>query len=204
MSLSMQDIARLRWPLILTATAVAAGAAMILASRHLVQAAETAHRQLAAQQGDLRTRISRAREEEADLRDRIALFNQLRARGIIGQEERLDWVEQIARIKAKRRLLDLQYELSPQHAVDDTLLSAGPTAGGYEFMASTMKLKMTLLHEDDLLGFLDDLRSAVHARLLVRECTIDRSVPSQDPSGLAGQLRAACTIEWITLREKKS
>ena len=204
MSLSMQDIARLRWPLILTATAVAAGAAMILASRHLVQAAETAHRQLAAQQGDLRTRISRAREEEADLRDRIALFNQLRTRGIIGQEERLDWVEQIARIKAKRRLLDLQYELSPQHAVDDTLLSAGPTAGGYEFMASTMKLKMTLLHEDDLLGFLDDLRSAVHARLLVRECTIDRSVPSQDPSGLAGQLRAACTIEWITLREKKS
>ncbi len=204
MSLSMQDIARLRWPLILTATAVAAGAAMILASRHLVQAAETAHRQLAAQQGDLRTRISRAREEEADLRDRIALFNQLRARGIIGQEERLDWVEQIARIKAKRRLLDLQYELSPQHAVDDTLLSAGPTAGGYEFMASTMKLKMTLRHEDDLLGFLDDLRSAVHARLLVRECTIDRSVPSQDPSGLAGQLRAACTIEWITLREKKS
>ncbi len=204
MSLSMQDIAKLRWPLILTATAVAAGAAMILASRHLVQAAETAHRQLAAQQGDLRTRISRAREEEADLRDRIALFNQLRARGIIGQEERLDWVEQIARIKAKRRLLDLQYELSPQHAVDDTLLSAGPTAGGYEFMASTMKLKMTLLHEDDLLGFLDDLRSAVHARLLVRECTIDRSVPSQDPSGLAGQLRAACTIEWITLREKKS
>ena len=204
MSLSMQDIARLRWPLILTATAVAAGAAMILASRHLVQAAETAHRQLAAQQGDLRTRISRAREEEADLRDRIALFNQLRARGIIGQEERLDWVEQIARIKAKRRLLDLQYELSPQHAVDDTLLSAGPTAGEYEFMASTMKLKMTLLHEDDLLGFLDDLRSAVHARLLVRECTIDRSVPSQDPSGLAGQLRAACTIEWITLREKKS
>lgn len=204
MSLSMQDIAKLRWPLILTATAVAAGAAMILASRHLVQAAETAHRQLAAQQGDLRTRISRAREEEADLRDRIALFNQLRARGIIGQEERLDWVEQIARIKAKRRLLDLQYELSPQHAVDDTLLSAGQTAGGYEFMASTMKLKMTLLHEDDLLGFLDDLRSAVHARLLVRECTIDRSVPSQDPSGLAGQLRAACTIEWITLREKKS
>ncbi len=200
----MQDIARLRWPLILTATAVAAGAAMILASRHLVQAAETAHRQLAAQQGDLRTRISRAREEEADLRDRIALFNQLRTRGIIGQEERLDWVEQIARIKAKRRLLDLQYELSPQHAVDDTLLSAGPTAGEYEFMASTMKLKMTLLHEDDLLGFLDDLRSAVHARLLVRECTIDRSVPSQDPSGLAGQLRAACTIEWITLREKKS
>ena len=54
----MQDIAKLRWPLILTATAVAAGAAMILASRHLVQAAETAHRQLAAQQGDLRTRIS--------------------------------------------------------------------------------------------------------------------------------------------------
>lgn len=199
----MQDIARLRWPLILLATAVAAGAAMILSSRHLVEAAEAAHRQLAAKQGDLRARIGRAREEEADLRERIALFDQLRARGMIGQEERLGWVEQIARIKAQRRLLELQYELSPQHAVDDALLTGGPIAGAHEFMASTMRLRMTLLHEDDLLGFLDDLRRAVNAHLLVRECTIDRLVPPQAAPGLAGQLRATCTIEWITLREKK-
>jgi hypothetical protein len=203
MSTPMQDISRLRWPLILLATAIVAGAATIMTSLHLVEAAETSYRQLAAKQGDLRTRIGRAREEEADLRDRIALFDRLRARGIIGQEERLDWVEQIAQIKTRRRLLDLQYELSPQHAVDDTLLPGGPLVGAYEFMSSTMRLQMVLLHEDDLLGFLDDLRRTVHAHLLVRECVIDRSVPPQGVAGLAGQLRAMCTIEWMTLREKK-
>lgn len=204
MNISLRDIARLRWPLILAATAIIAGTAMILTSRHLADDAEIVHRQLAGKQGDLRTRIGRAREEETELRDRIERFNRLRTRGIIGQEERLDWVEQIARIKAQRRLLDLQYELSPQHAVDNTLLPGGPLAGEHEFMSSTMRLQMTLLHEDDLLGLLDDLRRAVHAQLVVRECAIDRSAPPPGAPGLAGQLRAACTIEWITLREKKS
>jgi hypothetical protein len=203
MSISMRDITRLRWPLFLLAMAMVTGVAMIMASRQQVDAAEAAHRQLVAKQGDLRARLGRAREEEAELRERIALLAELRTSGVIGQEERLDWVEQISRIKARRRLLDVQYELSPQHPVDDALLPGGPLAGEHEFMSSTMSLRMTLLHEDDLLGFLDELRRAVHAHLLVRECVIDRSAPPPGAPGLAGQLRSACTIEWITLRERK-
>ncbi len=203
MSISMRDITRLRWPLALLATAIVAGTAMIMMSRQRVDAADAVHRQLVAKQGDLRARLGRAREEEAELRERIALLAELRAAGIIGQEERLDWVEQISRIKARRRLLDVQYELSPQHPVDDGLLPGGPFAGEHEFMSSTMTLRMTLLHEDDLLGFLDELRRAVHAHLLARECVIDRPPSTPGSPGLAGPLRSTCTIEWITLREKK-
>lgn len=203
MSITIADIVRLRWNLAILVVVAIAGAAMIMASQRLVGKAEMTQRQLAAKQRDIRTKLSRARDEEQEMRSKIALYGQLVDRGVIGQEERLDWVEQIARIKSARRLLDLQYELSPQKTVDETLLPGSPVAGGHEFMASTMKLRMPLLHENDLLGFLADLRLAVHSHLLVRNCGIERAAPVASEPGLPAQLRAECTIDWITLREQK-
>jgi hypothetical protein len=69
-------------------------------------------------------------------------------------------------------------------------------------MSSTMNLQMPLLHENDLLGFLADLRRNVHAHLMVRDCAIERGAQAQERC-VAAQLRAVCTIDWITLREKR-
>lgn len=202
MSISTNDFARIRWSLAFLAVGSFAGFAMTYVSQQVVSRAEASQRQLAAQQRDIRIRLSRANEEEQDMRHRIARYQALLDRGIIGQEERLNWVEQIARIKADRRLLDLQYDLSPQKPVDDAILPGGALAGSYELMASTMHLQMPLLHEYDLLGFLSDLRQAVHAHLLVRDCAIERAAATGE-HGLPAQLRAECTIDWITLRERK-
>jgi hypothetical protein len=203
MNITTDDLSRLRWSLIFLAIALLAGGAVALISKQAVDRAETIQRQLISQQQDIRSRLSRAHEEEQDMRGRIGRYQALRDNGIIGQEERLDWVEQIERIRSQRRLLGMQYELSAQRPVDDPILPGGGIAGHFEFMASTMKLRLQLLHEDDLLGLLDDLRKAVHARLLVRDCTIERQSVAPAESGLAAQLRAECTIDWLTLREKR-
>lgn len=204
MKLTSNDFARLRWSLVMLAVALLAGAAMVLFPQKLVDRAERNQRQLSTEQKDIRSRLVHAREEEQAIRDRIGRYRHILASGLIDQEERLRWVEQIARIKAARRLLDVQYELSPQHPIEEAVLPGGPVAGGYEFMASTMKLQLALLHEDDLLGFLDDLRASVRAHLLVRECAIERATAPASERGPAPQLRADCTIDWVTLREKKS
>ena len=202
MNFSANDFVRIRWGLGFLLLAMLIGFAMTTTARTLVAKAQTEQRQLEAQQREIRARLSRAPDEERELRGKIALFQQLQERGIIGQEERLNWVEQIARIKAARRLFDFQYEIAPQKPLGDALLPGGATAGDYEFMSSTMSLQMPLLHEDDLLGFLADLRRNVHAHLLVRDCAIERVTQGQE-RGVAAQLRAACTIDWITLREKR-
>jgi hypothetical protein len=203
MNLTAQDIARLRWSLIFLGAALLAGGGLGYFLHQQVGRAEQTRRQLTAQQQEIRGRLNHARDEEQDMRGRIDRYQRILASGWIGQEERLDWVEQIARIKAARRLLDVQYELSPQHAIEESVLPGGSAAGGYEFMASTMKLHLALLDENDLLGFLDDLRAAVHAHLLIRTCSIDRAPTAIADRGPPAQLQAECLIDWVTLREKQ-
>lgn len=202
MNTTLGDFLRIRWGLLFLVLAALLGFAMTTTAQKLVDRARLAQQQLQTQQRELRTRLMRAPEEERELRGKIAVFQRLHDHGIIGQEERLDWVEQISRIKTARRLFDLQYEISPQKPVSETALPGGALAGDYEFMASTMNLQMPLLHEDDLLGFLSDLRNAVHAHILVRDCTIERT-PSSSENRLTAQLRAVCAIDWITLRERR-
>jgi hypothetical protein len=202
MNFTASDLTRLRWTLGFLLLAIVIGILVTTATQKLVQQAKTTQRQLQSEQQQIRNRLARAPDEERELRSKIAQFQDLESRGIIGQEERLSWVEQIARVKSARRLFDVQYEIAPQKNLNDAILPGGSIAGDYEFMASAMKLQMPLLHEDDLLGLIADLRRSVHAHLLVRDCTIDRAAPGGDRTASA-QLRADCTIDWVTLREKR-
>lgn len=199
------DFRRLRWSALLLLVLVILGAGAIFVSLQLTKAARAELQQAEAERGDIRTRLGRARDEEQEIRARIARYNDLVARGYIRPEDRLEWVERIAAIKAARKLIDVQYEIAPQRTVDVALLPEGAAGGGYEFMSSTMRLQMQLLHEDDLLGLLADLRGNAPALLVPRGCGIERL-----PQGVGGGergirawLKADCEIEWITLREKK-
>ena len=202
MNFKANDFSRLRWTLGFLLLSIAIAILVTTATQKLVQQAKTTQRQLQSEQQQIRSRLASAQDEERELRSKIALFQDLEARGIIGQEERLNWVEQIARVKAARRLIEVQYEIAPQKNLTGAILPGGSIAGDYEFMASAMKLQMPLLHENDLLGLISDLRRSVHAHLLVRDCTIDRTAAGSDRTTSA-QLRADCTIDWVTLREKR-
>jgi hypothetical protein len=202
MKFSMDDFIRLRWGLLFLIAVILFAVALTTTACKMVGQAQAEQGQLEMQGRDIRARLSRAPEEERELRDRIALFQQLRTRGIIGHEERLNWIEQIDNIKAARRLFEFQYEIAPQQALSAAALPGSAQVGNYEFMSSTMNLHMPLLHENDLLDFIADLQNTVHAHLLVRDCSIDRSAPAQEGTD-AAPLQANCTIAWITLREKR-
>lgn len=197
-----QDFARLRWSLALLVAFAALGAGAVAAALHFSAQGAVAYKQALTQRNDIQSRLARANEEEADIRQKIGRYQLMAARGYIGQEHRLEWVERIAQIKNARRLIDIQYELSPQQPLGAAALPVGNAAGGHEFMTSTMKLQMQLLHEEDLLGFLGDLGGSVQAFLHVRDCNVERLPKTGNERGGA-QLKADCDIEWITLREKK-
>jgi len=123
------------------------------------------------------------------------VFAKLQTRGVIGEEQRLEWVELLRDIRDKRRLLDLQYEIAAQRPLD-----AGP-GNGFAFYASTMTMQLKLLHEEDLLRFLDDLRQQARALIQIKSCTVERLPRNNPRSGIPAQLQAECRIDWITLRE---
>lgn len=197
--LSRDDFRRIGLSLAIALAMLAGGAAAVAYSTRTLQAEQKTHRAALAKRNEVRGKLSRAREEEMDLRQKIGHFNELGTRGIVGDERRLEWVEQIRRIRQARRLLELQYEIAPQRVLDGTEL---PGAGGkFEFLASATRLKMDLVHEEDLLNFLADLRASMPAHLQVDSCVVERVAPGGGDR-TAARLKADCALDFVTLREK--
>lgn len=159
-------------------------------SEQAVRALEQAQ----AAQAESRARLTYVQDDEQQIRTKIDRYRTLLANGITRPERRLDWVETMRNIKEKRRLFVMEYEITPQQPLDPQNVATG----GYSFLVSAMKLDMLLLHENDLLGLLAELKSQVPALVSVRRCTLER-LPAPEQGA---QLRAQCEIDWITLQEK--
>lgn len=197
------DFRRISLSLAAAVLMVAVGGAIVFASIHLHQSEKKNKITAQTRQKESQMKLSRARDEELEIKKKVAHYNDLSGRGIFGDEHRLDWIEQIRRIKDARKLIDVQYEIAPQQTLDAGILPG--SSGNYAFLASTMQLRMKLLHEDDLLNFLSDLRGTAHAYLRVRRCDVERLPRSSaDNRGIPPQLGADCTVDWITIREKKA
>jgi len=199
----LNDIKHWRGSLALLIVVLLASAVLVGLTFRQLQQAHAAVGLADARLTETEHRLARVADEERELRAAIERYRRIEARGLIGLEERMDWVEEIARLKAGRKLLALDYEIQPQAPAGTELLPAGASAGPYQVMASRMRLSLPLLHEEDLLGFLDDLQDRVHALLYVRRCRIDRPSRGGPASGTTPQLVAECEIDWITLKEKR-
>ena len=203
MKLDAKDFKRLQWAIAFLVIMALAGGGSVWSTLQLKKNSEKAFKEASAGRSDIQKKLARARDEQAELRDKIGQFQALKTRGYIGPEMRLDWIEAIARVKAARRVFKLDYDFAPQRPVDASILPGGAAAGGFEIMSSQMRLQMQLLHEGELLGFLAELRDAVQALVQVRACTIERIAPSSSGRANNAQIKADCTLEWITLREGK-
>jgi hypothetical protein len=199
---SKDDFRRIWLSLAAAIVMAAIGAAAVYAAVQLHKA-ETKNKAAAqSKRSESQGRMARARDEEQEIKNKIARYNALSGRGIFGDERRLDWVEQIRAIRNERKLFDVQYEIAPQKAIDAAILPGA--SGNYEFLTSTMQLRMKLLHEEDLLNFLADLRDLAPAYIRVRNCDVARLPKASGESrGVPPQLDADCTIDWITIRERK-
>lgn len=196
--ITAEDLKRVRWSILGALLMAAAGGATAFATHQATLQARADAKKAEAVLKDARNKLARARDEQAEITAKIGRFGDLVARGVIGEERRLEWVERIREIRAARRLYDLMYEIAPQRPLD---AAAAPGASGdFEFLSSIMRLQMDLLHEDDLIHFLGDLEHSVSAFVRPENCRVERSGAATAAGAL---LRAECTLDWITIRERK-
>ena len=156
-------------------------------------------RALAAAQSELgqqAQRLSRIAQEEREVRDHVELYQRLKDLRILGEEQRIEWVEALTRIRIARELPELRYQVERQK-----VLKSLPGNPALELRSSTLKVELALLHEGDLLGFLEDLRASGHAYYSVRQCSIARTADAAPAIAVAPRLRAACQIDLITLAD---
>ncbi|MDE2600144.1 MAG: hypothetical protein KGL40_11035 [Rhodocyclaceae bacterium] len=190
------ELRLLRWPLLLLALALLTALVAGLFARHLVQGAErqAAAAELAA--ANSRNAVQRLQNEEQDIRAKIAAYETLRARGIIGAEQRLDWVELMRNSQRERKLLGLEYEILPRQP-----WPGNQSGTGYRFMSSSVRVQIPLLHEGDLLRFLGDVQTGASAFVRLHSCKLQRNtMPEvQAGGGRHPNLLADCRMDWITL-----
>lgn len=195
MKLSSTDFPKLQFSLLLAILMTAIGAGVVYGSLKLSKSSRDLLVVAQKERNDITGRLQRVRSEEDDIKEKSAIFHNLKSRGVIGDEQRLEWVELLKDIRDQWRLFDLKYEIAPQRSLD-----ANP-GSGYAFFTSTMKLQLKLLHEEDLTRLLDDLRQRAKALILVKNCKVARLAHGEMEDGLPAQLEAECQIEWITLHE---
>lgn len=191
---SGHDLTKLRAHAAFAATLAALGGGLLywqyqesVAAKRGLRLAETRH-------ADADRKLRQVSDEEAEIKAKSALFRQLEARRIIGPEQRLAWVETINSIVQRRRLFAIDYEVAPQQAF-------GAPAGPYQFGDSGMRFRLPLLHENDLTGFLTELRQQAPAIVHVENCRIDRAGGGET---VGPGLNAQCALRWITLQDTRT
>ena len=193
MKLAPRDLKRTQWiallAVILIALAVAAGLWTSAGARK----AQVERDAAAARKSEVERRLARVRTEEQEIKTRTQQFQQMELAGITGQEKRLDWTELLRGLQQQLRLPGMSYEFGPQVPLETT------TNTGYAYHSSQLKIQLRLLHEEDLLNFINRLQREAKAMVLVRGCKLVRP-PATNSAGGAVQLNAECTMEWVTLR----
>lgn len=166
---------------------------MIMGSNYLLVMLEMERDEIGAASSQATEKLREAELEKIEIRDFQPKYLNLQNLGFIGEERRLAWIETINRIQEKHKLLPITYEISAQSPVH---MESSIQTGGLELRASKMQLKMDLLHEGDLLNFLDELKK--DAFYTVRDCTVVRAgIRNSEP--LEPRLEADCALYWLTM-----
>ena len=201
MNVTRDDLKRLRMPLSAAIILLALAAASLIASGYYLDEARTTRDATRTTRVAAQERVLRVAEEEREIRDDLVYYEQMRQRGVVGEQSRLDWIESIARIKNDRKLFEIRYNFDAQRPLDYPGMV--PTSSA-DFVVSRLRLDMLLLHEGDLLNFLADLQAGIKAQVSVRNCTvsrIERGAPGA--TTLQPRLRAECLVDLISVRGLK-
>ena len=198
MNFTRDELRRLALPLAIALALLGVGIALVW-SAGAARARGLA--ELATAQGERRQsteRLARIAEEEREVKEKLDVYKQLKQLSILGEEQRLEWADAITRIRQQRELLDLSYRVERKRL----LASLPGKPGNVDFFASTMHVQLALLHEEDLLRFLADLRASGNAFYSVKSCALSRTGQAATGTTITPRLRATCEIDLITLIDR--
>ncbi|MEW5942832.1 MAG: hypothetical protein AB1710_03140 [Pseudomonadota bacterium] len=195
MKFSAADLRALRRPLLaLAAVALLGGAGALHTGRELRDARE----RLAKQQSELleaRQRLQKAGEEKAVILRYLPDFLRLQQQGFIGAEQRINWLEALRAANLRVKLFGVDYRIEAQQP------SPLPVdTGSYRLRQSPARISLGLLHEEDLMRFIDELSAQQAGIFALRECVMQRRAAAKAGSDrLQPHLQAECSLAWLTI-----
>jgi hypothetical protein len=159
--------------------------------------ARAAQRKLTAQQTQMReaeTRVQKSGAEKELIARYLPDYQKLEALGFIGDEQRINWLDALRNANHKGGLFGINYDLAARQAYPHAALL---TPGQMNIMQTIMKLRLPMLHEEDLQKFFVNLAEQNTGVFLVDQCTLRRTGATQT-SRFQPNMTAECQLAWIT------
>ena len=186
--------------LLLLAVVLFTGAGVWWSSRKLVEAeAAYAQQTLASQAAQLK--LKRSNTEKQLIQQYRGLYTALAARGFVGVENRLAWLEAVQQANRDAQLYGLDYNLEPRAlvAAPAKTLALGQAITTVPLGQTAMKVRMPILVEDDLGHFLDALQQRTPGVFRVRRCEIGHPGDSAPRPLNQPELEVECELLWFTV-----
>jgi len=133
-------------------------------------------------------------------------FKELKNNSIIGDENRLSWVEVVQNVADSRGIASVKYNITSQILLDKKTLDE--KYKGIDVFKSVMSIEMKFIHEGDLFVMLNALRSEAKGLMTVDKCDVEL-INKDVNEGIIGQdatdnMRAYCEISWYTLKKAEN
>jgi hypothetical protein len=195
---SRAGLRALRTPLVTFVTFLLASVALVAASHYYLEFEMRDDKSTEGRMRAAKARLDAIRKEREDMRTSAETFRELLDRGMLNEEKRLDLLEMVDRLKADHHVVSLEYEVSPQRALQ---LPGGRAFNAIEVFSSRVKLKVQSLHDGDLLGFIDGLVRQQRTFFILDKCVVQRM--ESGSGAVSARVEADCSLEWITVRDKR-
>ena len=136
-------------------------------------------------------------EEEKAIKNFLPRFISLYGNGVIGNEQRLNWIEELRNSGNEFHLSSLGYHIDSQSAYTP----AFPVVlGSYRLYSSKMLLNMQLLHVGDFLKIFDSLDKNAKGIYSLTSCQLSSGVDKIENNPDAANVIVQCEMQWYTIR----
>lgn len=197
MKLNHREWKALQLPLAVFGLALLAALALISYTGHKKAQALAALESQNNQLHQARQRFETSGAEKGMITEYMPLYLDLVRKGFIGEERRIEWIDDLRTINQQYKLFGIHYSIGAQ---ENLKLSFLPDANPFSLHHSLMKIETPLLHEGDLLTILNVSSTRNLAPFMPRDCVISR-LSGSSRGKFVPNLNATCEIDWLTVSE---
>lgn len=191
-----EDIKALQIPLITLACSMLIAAGAIYYTDALLEHSLQKLSQEKKQLQEARTRLQRSGEEKELIVQYLGSYQQLERSGFAGEEKRINWLDGLRLANHQAELFGVDYDISTQKPYP---YAAEFSPAPLTLAESVMKLRLRLLHGEDLMRFFTALERQNAGLFLIDECRV-RRIDTGGVIRYQPNLTAECELSWITAR----
>jgi hypothetical protein len=198
MSFSASDIPEIKWSLGAFVVSLAIAAALLDFSDTYKNDAQKELQTAQTKLTDARNQLATAQNDFENMATYKLEYEALETQKVIGNEQRLDWLEGLEKIRKQKIVLDFKYSIGPQQSYTP---NPPIDTGNFALNLSPMTLQIDLLHEEQLDELFSAMMSQMEGWFILDRCALSAVAA---PTGETTSLKADCAGGWLTMKNRSA